>query len=107
MSIPAATAYWQIGGDTSQVWSSERVAYVPVDDPGYQAWLAAGNEVIVLASEADLNQVLNDVGLGHLAPKDLTTPSRNYKSLVRRRSEELAKQGKPVEALLLLRTIGE
>ena len=25
MSIPAATAYWQIGGDTSQVWSSERV----------------------------------------------------------------------------------
>ena len=46
--------------------------------PAIRAWLAAGNEVIVLASEADLNQVLNDVGLGHRAA-DLTTPSRNYK----------------------------
>jgi hypothetical protein len=34
--------FWIVGGDQSKVWSSVRVALVPVDDSQYFAFLAHG-----------------------------------------------------------------
>jgi hypothetical protein len=107
MAMPAEDAYWFVADDTSQVWSSARVAYVPVDDPAYLAWLEAGHETIEVVSEDELSRTLNDIGLGHLAPIDLTMPGRNYNALIRRRAEALARAGDQVGALVLLHTIGE
>ena len=104
---PAADAYWFVAGDTTRVWSSARAAYVPVTDPAYLAWLADGNVTIEVVSEDELSKTLNDLGLGHLAPIDLTLPGRNYNALIRRRAEALAKAGDQVGALILLHTIGE
>lgn len=107
MVMPAENAYWAVAGSTTQVWSSAQVAYVPVTDPAYLAWLEAGHETIEIVSEDELSKVLNDIGLGHLAPTDLTIPGRNYQAMVRRRSDALAAAGDQVGALLLLKTIGE
>jgi hypothetical protein len=68
MAAPAEDAYWFVAGDTTQVWSSARVAYVPTTDTAYLAWLAAGNTTIEVISEDELSKTLNDIGLGHLAP---------------------------------------
>jgi len=107
MAIPAEDSFWFVAGATTQVWSSAQVAYVPVDDPAYQAWLEAGHETIEVVSEDELSRTLNDIGLGHLAPVDLTIPGRNYNALIRRRAEALARAGDQVGALILLHTIGE
>jgi hypothetical protein len=107
MAMPAEDSYWFVAGDQTQVWSSAEVAYVPVDDPAYLAWLADGNTTIEVVSEDELSKTLNDIGLGHLAPKDLTTPTRNYEAMIRRRAEALARAGDQVGALILLHTIGE
>lgn len=107
MTMPAEDAYWTVGGDTTQVWSSAQVAYVPVTDPAYLAWLDAGHTTIEIVSEDELSKVLNDIGLGHLAPTDLTTPSRNYEAMIRRRADALERAGDPVGALILLHSIGE
>ncbi|HTB47023.1 MAG TPA: hypothetical protein VK741_25625 [Acetobacteraceae bacterium] len=50
--------YWAVGGSTTQVWSSQRVAYVPVTDATYLAWLATGNVPTQIASAAALGQVI-------------------------------------------------
>jgi hypothetical protein len=107
MAMPAENAYWAVAGSTTEVWSSAQVAYVPVDDPAYQAWLEAGHTTIEVISEDELSRTLNDIGLGHLAPIDLTMPGRNYNALIRRRAEALARAGDQVGALVLLHTIGE
>ena len=52
MTMPAEDAYWFVAGDTTKVWSSARVAYVPTTDAAYQAWLAAGHTTIPVISEA-------------------------------------------------------
>jgi hypothetical protein len=107
MPVPAEDAYWFVAGDTSQVWSTAQVAYVPVTDPAYLAWLEAGHETIEVISEDELSKTLNDIGLGHLAPIDLTTPTRNYEAMIERRADALARSGDDVGAILLLRTIGK
>ena len=86
MPMPAEDAYWRIGGNPTQVWSSARRAYVPVDNPAYLAWLATGRTAIDIISEAELSKTLNNVGLGRLAPIDLQVPTENYKAMLRRRA---------------------
>jgi len=49
--------YWIVGGDTSRVWSSASVAYVPANDAGYAAWLEEGNVATRIASEEELAEV--------------------------------------------------
>lgn len=50
--------YWLVGGDASRAWSSARAAYVPADDPAYQLWQAGGRRPTLIASEAELREVL-------------------------------------------------
>jgi hypothetical protein len=50
--------YWVVAGSTTQVWSSAGVAFVPITDETYTAWLAAGNVPTPIASANDLWQVL-------------------------------------------------
>ena len=107
MAMPAEDAYWAVAGDTTEVWSSAQVAYVPLDDPAYLAWLEAGHAAIEIASEDELSKMLTDIGLGHLAPTNLTTPSTNYVAMIERRADAMAKAGDEIGALLLLKTVGK
>lgn len=54
--------YWQIGSDVTRFYSSKTNTYVIASDSGYQAHVAAGNSVPVLANEADLADVLKRNG---------------------------------------------
>ena len=51
--------YWVVASDTTQVYSSAAVAYVPVSDPRYVAWRAAGGQPTQIATEAELQAVLS------------------------------------------------
>jgi hypothetical protein len=57
-------AYYVVGGSATQVYSTASNTYVPVDDQGYQDWLAAGNSSNVAADEADLWETVQRLGLG-------------------------------------------
>lgn len=46
--------YWIVAGDTSQVYSSELAAYVPVSDVTYSGWVAADNHATPIVSEQEL-----------------------------------------------------
>ena len=50
--------YWAVAGNASVVWSSASLGYVPTTDATYTAWLAAGNQVTVIANPAELYQVM-------------------------------------------------
>lgn len=58
-----ANWYWIVAGSTTQVYSSAAVAYVPVTDPTYLAWLANGNKPTSIAVEQDLWDVLSRAGI--------------------------------------------
>lgn len=58
MRYNPADWYWTVAGSTSQVWASARVAYVPVTDATYEAWLAEDNAPTRIASAAELLEVL-------------------------------------------------
>ena len=54
--------YWTVTDQpTGEVWSSKAAAYVPEDDPGYVAFLDAGNLATVIDSEDSLRIVLGPV----------------------------------------------
>jgi hypothetical protein len=55
--------YWVVAGSTTQVYSSAAVAYVPVADPTYVAWLATGGRPTKIAVEQDLWDVLTAAGV--------------------------------------------
>jgi hypothetical protein len=56
--------YWSIGGDQTQVYSSKRAIYVPVEDAVFVSWLAVeGNFVSPLATQADLVGFLRDANV--------------------------------------------
>ena len=59
----ASNWYWIVAGSTTQVYSSAAVAYVPVADVTYQAWLAGGNMATKIAVEQDLWDVLDAAGI--------------------------------------------
>jgi hypothetical protein len=59
----AADWYWIVAGSTTQVYTSARTTYVPVEDATYQAWLAVGNYPSRIASEQELWDVLNAAGV--------------------------------------------
>ncbi len=71
MAIPAEDAYWRVSGSLTQVWSSAQKAYVPLNNAAYLVWLASGRTTIDIVSEANLNQVYADLGLGELAPANI------------------------------------
>lgn len=50
--------YWIVAGSTSQVWSSARVEYAPVNDQTYVAWLSSGGLPTKIANATELAQVL-------------------------------------------------
>jgi hypothetical protein len=50
--------YWQVGGDTTEVWSSSRFAYVPVNDAFFQQWLSNGNSLVQIDGIKSLMQVM-------------------------------------------------
>jgi hypothetical protein len=53
--------YWFIGADAGNVWSSRRVALVPVDDPDYVAWKASHGFTPTQETMDDLQDVLRFV----------------------------------------------
>jgi hypothetical protein len=65
----ASNWYWIVGGDEANVWSSRRAASIPVNDPDYVAWLAAGNWPTPIATMAELEAVLAE----QYPPGTLTT----------------------------------
>ena len=58
INYDAINWYWAVAGSTTQVFSSARLAYVPVADATYVAWLAAGNAPTSIDSPGSLWQVL-------------------------------------------------
>lgn len=50
--------YWTVAGDTSQVYSSNFVAYLPLNNVSYEVWLAAGNSPTNIGSPQELYEVL-------------------------------------------------
>ena len=50
--------YWKVGGDATQVYSSAIGDYVPIANPGYEAWLAGGNAPTNIANADELAEVL-------------------------------------------------
>lgn len=52
--------FWIIAGDPTQAWSSSRLTYVSTVDPGYQAWLQAGNAATIIMDKPSLVQVMVD-----------------------------------------------
>ncbi len=60
---PLTRWYWIVAGSASQVYSSAAVAYVPISDATYLAWLAAGNTPTAIASEQDLWDTLALAGI--------------------------------------------
>jgi hypothetical protein len=50
--------YWIVAGSTTQVWSSQRLQFVPSTDATYAAWLAAGNTATAIDSVQDLAGVM-------------------------------------------------
>lgn len=56
--------YWIVAGSTTQVYSSAAVAYVPVTDPIYLAWISNSlNKPLSIAVEQDLFDQLSDAGI--------------------------------------------
>ncbi len=49
-----ANWYWAVAGSTTQVYSSAGVAYVPVADATYQAWLATNSRPAKVGTEQEL-----------------------------------------------------
>jgi hypothetical protein len=58
MAYNPSNWYWCVAGNTTQVWSSAQLAYVPITDATYTAWLAAGNLATNIGSPAELIQVM-------------------------------------------------
>ena len=56
----ASNWFWSVAEATDRVYSSARAAYVPVADATYQAWLEEGETPTVIASEAELRDVLRE-----------------------------------------------
>jgi len=50
--------YWHVGGDSTRVWSSARMAWFPIGDPKYASWLVAGRRPSRIATVAELLEVL-------------------------------------------------
>ncbi len=78
MSIPTIPYtphdwFWLVGGDESQVYSSAARDYVPLDDPAYVAFLAAGGAPTRIGSADELAAVLraSSVPPYHLVPTRL------------------------------------
>lgn len=57
MMFNIANWYWIVAGDTSQVWSSAKPGYVPINDSGYSAFLSAGDAPTPIASITELAEV--------------------------------------------------
>ncbi len=89
---------------TTVFWSAERRAYVAQSDSGLLEYMAAGRIVVLLADVDALNRVLADLDLGELAPVNLESFTENWRAMIRRRAANL---GDTIEAVLLLKTIGE
>jgi hypothetical protein len=65
--------FWIVGDDATRVYASARGASVPLDDPVYCDWLAAGGVPTRIASEAELIDVLRAANVPpyHLVPTRL------------------------------------
>jgi hypothetical protein len=50
--------YWVVAGNSTTVWSSAALAYVPLANSTYVAWLAAGNVATHINSTSDLYGVM-------------------------------------------------
>lgn len=56
-SINIDAWYWQVAGDTN-FWSSAQFAYVTPSDATFQAWAAAGNQVVAIGDRPSLSKVM-------------------------------------------------
>jgi len=50
--------YWRVGGDETQVYSSNRGGLIPVDDAAFLAWCENGNTPTNIANMSELIAVL-------------------------------------------------
>lgn len=69
ISFNVANWYWVVAGSSTQVYSSAAVAYVPVGDLTYKAWVASGGVATPIAVEQDLMDLLSANGLSLPAGK--------------------------------------
>lgn len=53
--------YWQVGGNGSQVYSSQRNIYVPTDDSEFVAWLETAGGVSRVQDEAEIWAYVKDL----------------------------------------------
>ncbi|MGB8840764.1 MAG: hypothetical protein WCC64_06810 [Aliidongia sp.] len=73
--------YWIIVGSSTQVWSSTQLAYVPIADATYTAWLAAGNRATNIGSAAELVQVMQQQAVPLLQASGVAIISTSTPSL--------------------------
>ena len=52
--------YWNVGGITGVVYSSAAVAYVPLSNSAYTAWVSAGGRTTTILNGAELYEVLSN-----------------------------------------------
>lgn len=72
-----ANWYWVVAGSPTQVYSSAAVAYVPVADATYNAWLATGGTATPIPVEQDLWDLLTLAGVAIPAGKSTSDAAKN------------------------------
>lgn len=87
ISFNPSNWYWIVAASTTQVYSSAAVAYVPVAEATYVAWLAAGNVPTKIAVEQDLWDVLYSNGI---ALPNGATPSDAEKTILVNKMDTIA-----------------
>lgn len=73
--------YWHIKDNNTAVFSSVAMAFVPLDNATYEAWLEAGNFPTIIGSAQDLYGVVAGVYNDQLAVYDTTLP-RSVEDLI-------------------------
>ncbi len=58
MAYTPSNWYWVVSGNSTLVWSSARLDYVPTTDSTYATWRAAGNRATNIGSATDLIGVI-------------------------------------------------
>lgn len=66
--------YWAVVGNSSQVFSSASMSFIPVDDATYEAWLEEGRFATPIDNNGDLYGVLLEIYTRQLDPLDAILP---------------------------------
>lgn len=78
MNYQPSDHYWVVGSDRARVFSSARMALVPIEDGAYQIWREAGGIVTTIASLDELVAVLR---AANVPPYHCVSPYRIVRRL--------------------------